>query len=226
MRTGVDVVMASPELVTLERSLSVERLASYRAASGGDLAAAMALYEWNAEVSAALGATLGHLEVLLRNAMHEALTTWSTTRFGEPRWYLDPGQVLTYRATEDIAAARQRATHGNRPETPGRVITELSLGFWRYLLASRYERTLWMTCLRSTFPGLYRRGMRRDAENAVKDLHLARNRMAHLEPMFNRPIGPLQAKALQTAGWICPTSRDWMGARCRVPQLLGRRPTP
>ena len=218
--------MAAVELVTLERRLSVERLAPYRAASGGDLAAAMALYEWNAEVSAALGAALGHLEVLLRNTMNDALTAWSTARFREPRWYLDPGQVLTYKAAQDIALARQRATRGNRPETAGRVTAELSFGFWRYLLASRYERTLWMTCLRPAFPGLYRRGMRRDADDAVSELHLARNRMVHLEPMFNRPIGPLQATSLRVAGWICPTGRDWMDAQCRVPKLLAERPIP
>jgi hypothetical protein len=56
--------MGPAELVTLEMRLSVERLAPYRAMCGGDLDAAIALYEWNAEVSAALGKTLGHLEVL------------------------------------------------------------------------------------------------------------------------------------------------------------------
>jgi hypothetical protein len=218
--------MTSAELVTLEQRLSAERLAPYRAAAGGDLSAAMALYEWNAEVSAALGTTLGHLEILLRNTMHDALTAWSAARFGEPRWYLDPGQVLTYRAGRDIDVARQRATFGNRLETSGRVTAELTFGFWRYLLSSRYDRTLWVGCLQQAFPGLYRRGMRRDADAAVSDLHLARNRMAHLEPMFNRPIGTLQATALRVADWICPTSRDWMDAQCRVPQLLGKRPTP
>ena len=218
--------MKPAELTTLERRLSVDRLRPYRVAAGGDLAAAMALYEWNAEVSAALSSTLGHLEVLLRNAMDEALTIWSTARFGEPRWYLDTGQILSYKATQDIATARTRATYGNRPESPGRVTTELSFGFWRYLLASRYDRTLWMTCLRPAFPGLYRRGTRRDIDNAVNALHLARNRTAHLEPMFNRPIAAIQTTTLQVAGWICPTSRDWIDAQSRVPQLLSKRPNP
>ncbi|MET0492141.1 MAG: hypothetical protein ABW000_03325 [Actinoplanes sp.] len=218
--------MEPSELPTLERRLSAERLAPYRAAVGANLANAIALYEWNAEVSAALGATLGHLEVLLRNTMHDALTGWSMRRFGEARWYLDPVRVLTPRASQDVAVARQRATFGGRPETPGRVTAELSFGFWRYLLAGRYERTLWMTCLRPAFPGLYRRGIRRDADQAVSELHLARNRIAHLEPMFNRPIGALQATTLSVAGWICPTSRDWLDARCRVPKLLSERPMP
>jgi hypothetical protein len=83
--------MGPTDLATLERRLSAERLAPYRVARGGDLAAALALYEWNAEMSGAFGTTLGH-----------------------------------------IAKARQRATRNGRPETPGRVVAELNLGFWRF----------------------------------------------------------------------------------------------
>jgi hypothetical protein len=106
----------------------------------------MALYAWNADVSGALGTTFGHLEVLLRNAMHEVLTAWST---------------------------RYRATRNG----------------WRFL-------------------------------------HLARNRLAHHEPMFNRPIDRLRAVALDAAEWICPVTRAWIESRCRVPQVLAARPTP
>lgn len=56
-------------------------------------AAALELYVWNAEVSAALATTIGHVEVVLRNAIHENLTAWSRQRFAEPRWYLDPGDI-------------------------------------------------------------------------------------------------------------------------------------
>lgn len=215
--------MEPAELGVLERRLSAERLGPYRVACGGDLAAALALYEWNAEVSGALGTTLGHLEVLLRNAMHDALTTWSTARHGEPRWYLDPGGLLTADAARDVDTARRRATRDGRPETSGRVVAELTFGFWRYLVASRYERTLWLDCLRQAFPELRGRGMRRDVSNAVRDLHLARNRMAHHEPMFNRSINDLRTEALRVAGWICPVSRLWIDAQCRVPQLLASR---
>lgn len=220
------MIMGPAELAMVEQRVSRERLMPYRTAANGDLPTALRLYEWNAELSSALGKTLGHLEVVLRNSMNDALTTWSAARFGEPRWYLDPSRLLNYQATNDIEKARRYATRGNRPETSGRVTAELSFGFWRYLLTSRYERTLWLTCLRASFPGLYRRGMRRDVDAAVTELHLARNRMAHLEPMFNRPIDALQTKALQVAGWICPTTRDWMKAQCRVPHLLGKRPIP
>ncbi|WP_440311559.1 hypothetical protein [Leucobacter chromiireducens] len=34
------------------------------------------------------------------------------------------------------------------------MIAELNLGFWRFLLAKRYEETLWTGTLRHAFPHL------------------------------------------------------------------------
>ncbi|MDM4723354.1 Abi family protein [Micromonospora sp. WMMA1363] len=214
--------MTPAELAVLETRLSVERLAPYRTASGDDLRAAVRLYEFNREVAAAFGATLGDLEVLLRNAMHDQLTVWSSTQHNEPRWYLDPGRLLTTDALDDIARARRRATRTGRPETPGRVVAELTLGFWRYLLASRYERTLWLPCLRGAFPHL--RGIRRDVGDAVRDLHLLRNRIAHHERIHDRPLLALHATTMNVAAWMCPVSHRWIESRCRVESLLATQP--
>ena len=138
---------------------------------------------------------------------------------------MDRDGLFTAQTTREITAARRRAGAvgggaGRRAESGGRVVAELPLGFWRYLLSSRYERTLWLPCLRDAFPGIRGRGMRRDVHDALRDLHLLRNRIAHHEPIHNRPLGELHAAALTTAGWICPTTRDWIAGRSRVPALL------
>ena len=146
--------MRQADLGLLERRLSPERLAPYRAAADGDLARAIALYERNAELSAAFWLVLGDVEVLVRNAVHEQLTVWSAGRFSQPAWYLDPGRVFNAQTRADIAAARHHLTGSGRRETPGRVVAELPLGFWRFLLSARYERTLWLPCLRAAFPGI------------------------------------------------------------------------
>ena len=75
--------MRQADLRLLERRLSPERLAPYRAAADGDLARAIRLYEQNAALSAAFWVVLGDAEVLVRNAVHEQLTTWSAGRFGQ-----------------------------------------------------------------------------------------------------------------------------------------------
>lgn len=214
-------VVTPISLTLLERRLSAERLAPYRTATGGDLTRAVALYEWNAQVSAAFWATLGHVEVLIRNAMHEQLTVWSAKRFGQPLWYLDPGRVLTEQARRDIATARQRATRDGRAETPGRVVAELNLSFWRFLLAARYERSLWRTCLWRAWPG---QGLRRIAHDRLAEVHMLRNRIAHHEPIHNRPLAELHATALIAAGWVCPATGAWIEADSQVEPLVNARP--
>ncbi|SDM98152.1 Abi family protein [Allokutzneria albata] len=208
--------MTNPALNTLlEQRFSPERLAPYRTASGGDLAAALALYERNSQIAAAFWRTLGHVEVLVRNAMHSALAD----RSGRADWYVPLAPLLTEKAQNDIATARDRVVRNGYVETPGRVVTELSFGFWRYLLAARYERTLWLPCLRGAFPHLS--GMRKDVHDKVAGLHELRNRIAHHEPVHHRPLRRLRADALVVAGWICPSARGWVGAGCWVPGAVG-----
>jgi hypothetical protein len=211
------------ELATLELRLSPERFAPYRAAAAGDLGRAVRSYERNTELSAAFWAVLSDLEIVVRNAMHESLSSWSVTAYGRPDWYADRDGIFSDQTARDIRAARRRArssASSGRAESPGRVVAELPFGFWRYLLSARYERTLWLPCLRDAFPGIRGQGMRRDVHDSMRDLHLLRNRIAHHEPIHNRPLAELHAVALTTAGWICPTTRGWIAARSRVPALL------
>jgi hypothetical protein len=156
--------------------------------------------------------------------MHEKLTAWSMDKYGHPGWYLDHGRVLNEKTTNDIDAAKHHLVANGRPETPGRVVAELPLGFWRFLLSGHYERSLWLPCLRGAFPGIEGRGMRRDVHDAMRDLHLLRNRIAHHEPIHNRPLRMLHEQALTVAGWVCPVTRQWIADRSRVPALLSAPP--
>ncbi|MBG0831655.1 Abi family protein [Planomonospora sp. ID67723] len=201
--------------------MSPERLGRYRTAVGGDLRQAIALYEWNATISATFWSTLGHLEVLIRNAMHQQLTAWSTASYAQPRWYLDPGRVFSDQTRREIAKARGRATlNGRRPETIGHVVAELSFGFWRYLLISSYDRSLWPH-LRHAWPS---RQLRRDVYDPLAQLHDLRNRIAHHEPIYERPLKELHAATLDVAGWTCPDTAAWIRSRCAVLDVLARRP--
>ena len=101
--------MYPPHLEALEQRFSQERLQHYRRAVGGDLVRAIELYEWNAQISAVFWVTLGHVEVLVRNAMHEHLTVWSQTNYRDHRSYLDYGGIFTNRTLSDIGKARERA---------------------------------------------------------------------------------------------------------------------
>lgn len=154
--------MTQDELLTLERRISLERFAPYRVVAGGDAGQAVRLYERNPELSTAFWGVLSDFEVLVRNAMHDRLTAWSLTRYGDTAWYLDHGKVFSEETYGTIEIARRHAVAQRRVETPGRVVAELPLGFWRFLLSSRYERSLWLPCLRHAFPGIQGHGLRRD----------------------------------------------------------------
>lgn len=95
------------------------------------------------------------------------------------------------------------------------------MGFWRFLLASRYERTLWRTCLYKAFPG---QGRRSAVSDKLSGLHQLRNRIAHHEPVHNRPLVALHADALQLAVWVCPTTGTWITAQSAVIAVLARKP--
>jgi hypothetical protein len=210
-------------LTRVEKALSTERLSPYLREVGGDLAVAIKMYEWNTVISAAFWADITDLEVLVRNAMHDQLTEWSVREYGESCWYLNPGGILTRRRILDIAAARTRIAHSDPPktETPGRVVAELRFGFWRYLLASSYERTLWRTCLRKGFPG---QGSRGPLHHKLTGLHNCRNRIAHHEAIYRQPLLQLHKDLLTIIEWIDPMLRQWVEQRSTVQATLAQRP--
>jgi Abi-like protein len=210
-------------LRTVQAALSVERLDPYRREVDGDLSAAIRLYEWNTVMSAALWADITDLEVLVRNTMHDQLTEWSTRRYSEPRWYLDPGRILTPRHTADVTAARVRIAHSDPPkeETPGRIVSELSFGFWRYLVARHYDDTLWRDCLRHSFPG---QPVRNPLHGRLSRLHKVRNRIAHHQGVYREALSQVHKDLLTVIEWINPTLRQWVQRRSTVQAILAQRP--
>lgn len=207
-------------LPDLESWFSADRMAPYHDACSGDGDQAAALYAWNAELSAAMWRTLGHVEVLVRNALHRELSTWSRHCCGTDRWYLKIDRLVSDNTRLDINTARRRATRNGRAETSGRVVAELNLGFWRYLLARRYDGTLWRYCMFSAFPGK----RRAEVERAIASLHVLRNRIGHHEPIHNRPIGELLALAFQVASWTNSAAGAWIAAGDATRELLAKRP--
>lgn len=202
-------------LAALADHVSAERMSTYTALTRGNVARALHLYDWNIALSSAFSADLQRFEVILRNALHVE----ASAVFGAA-WWDTPG-LLSARSCDDIRKARGRM---RRSETPGRVLAELNLGFWRFLLSSHYERTLWTPALRKAFPHL-RPAKRREVERCMTRLHEVRNRIAHCEPILGRRLDLDHRDLITVTGWISPQASAWVQATTLVPQLLKDRPT-
>lgn len=203
----------------IRHAISSERLAPYLRAAAGNLGSAILLYEWNLAISGALYEVLGVVEVVLRNAMNTQLDRNAP----HGSWYDDPQGLLSEFARRDIASARDRITRLERRETPGRVVAELNFGFWKFLLAGRYEATLWTGSLRHAFPNLQPQ-RRATVYEALDSLHTLRNRIAHHEPIHRRNLATDLTTIDRLLDWIDPEVRSWTSTLSRAVPVLAARP--
>jgi hypothetical protein len=215
----------------VEAWLSAPRFAVYLAVADHDRGRALALYEWNAQISAALLHDLAHIEVGLRNAYDRALSErWP----GPPHWTLAGETVfapvrrtrgrrrvdINERPRENLRQAIGNA--GGPAARPGKVVAELMFGFWRYLSSAAHEKTLWVPALHRVFP----RGTDRAAhvDGPVGRLHDLRNRVAHHEPLLTTDVAGRLADLLGLAARLEPELGRHLQATSTVPSLLAARP--
>lgn len=231
-----------------ERAISLPRANRYLQATTSpvtdhvDHAAAIALYERNSRLSAQAWGTISHVEVILRNIIastvtehHAATRSGSTLRwYDEPAWFLT-GKGLTSKTIRSLDMARHRIndpgpeSSTSRP-SEGRLIAELTLRFWRYLLIARYEHSLWNPAIRSRFPALGHLSgtdSRRQVYDRVEKLNYLRNRVAHHEPIYEPFTIPGHQKAIDPAevlsnaaemiSWSDPRIAEWISARAETP---------
>lgn len=205
--------------------ITAERLHSYLRAANGDLSRALALYEWNIRASEALLGQAAVVEVVVRNAIDRELGTWSLAKHGTITWF--DHVPLDAKGAADLRRARARATrYGQAPEIHGKVIAELTFGFWRYLTESRYLTTLWMPAVQHAFPGGHPHPPKRRQQVAanVQQLLFARNRVAHHEPIHARDLRKDLRAAILLVSWVSPAAVAWMNDVSTLEQVSGARP--
>lgn len=209
------------ELVPL---VTAERLGSYLRASEGDISDAFALYEWNMRAAASVMELTSMVEVLARNALDRELRAWSQERKAGASW-LDAAP-LDQQGAADLQKARGRATRGGRrSEVHGRVIAELPLGFWRYLVESRYLTALWIPATHRAFPAgdTDLRSRQKDVAFRMQQLNFVRNRAAHHEPIHSRDLSRDLQLALDLAAWISPAAKNWVDATSSLPSIISNK---
>jgi hypothetical protein len=207
------------EFAMLRAIASRERLEPYLATCFGDRSAAVRLYSWNIQVSAAFQAPLGCLEVACRNALHYRLSIL----FGRGDWWLAPNIQLHHTAQRIVTDAIQEIQRRRKRPTTGRTVAELPFGFWVSLLGSGtdYETRLWRPALRHAFPGY--RGRRALLYREFDEVRRLRNRIAHHEPIHRRDLVADHERILRLLGYISPEYAAWVRLNDRVPEVLACR---
>jgi Abi-like protein len=197
--------MRNPAInASLQVSLSPERLSKYLTATGGDLNAALALYERNTRLAESFYSPLQSMEICLRNKLAAKLAT----RYG-PNWFQNGVPPLRHDAVQSILDAVTGLQQSRTPITPGGIVAELSFGFWVGLLGPRYDATIWRQSLHSAFR---ENGapMRRDrVHGRFNALRRFRNRIAHHEPIFLQNLPDRHAEIIEATSWMCGDTAAW-----------------
>lgn len=191
---------SAANLNEIERTLSRDRLRPYHVSVGGNIELAVRLYEQNTLLSESLYGILQGLEVAFRNTIHSQLAA----DYGRTEWYdtlkLEPEQGAMLRK------AKETLNKEGKSLDAGRVVAELSFGFWTGLTGPKYD-VLWRNHLVKIFP---RRPVQRAHVQArLNSIRKLRNRVAHHEPILSRPLQKDVNQILDLISWMSPVTARW-----------------
>lgn len=203
--------MRTPQInAALELTITRPRLDKYLNASGNDLDLALGLYERNAKLSEAFYTPLQCLEICLRNRINAELST----AFGAD-WFQNGNPHLEPDALVMIQKALAQLAQDKKAPINGAVVAELSFGFWISLLGARYDGNLWRTSLYKAFVYQGKALARKRVHGRLNALRRFRNRIAHHEPIFYRPLQVAHDEIVESIAWLSPETSAWTAAQSR-----------
>jgi hypothetical protein len=196
----------------IKATLSTPRIETYEAATPDDptLSSALALYAWNAQVSAALLAPLHICEVSIRNAISEAIVAAHGPQWPWSAGFVRslPNPLVGYSARSDLLSSRVNKT------TTGQVIADLKFVFWQTMFTSRFDARLWTHHLRTVLPHADEHKttaqIRSMVYSELEQIRKLRNRIAHHEPIFQRNLATDFQKIHDLIATRCPITAAWM----------------
>lgn len=209
--------------------LSVPRLATYEDAlkqvspNASDTTNVLNFYLWNAAMSGALFFPMQLCEVVIRNAVSQAIASV----YGED-WPWNQSFVgsLADHAKPDLS--KGIGTFEPSPSMTGRVVAAMTLNFWEKMFTARHDDRIWNQNLRVVFPNLDPDLSVADARKRIYDFMQAvrtlRNRIAHHEPIFSCDINGNYKKIQWLIGIRCEKTAAWVEANQQVSCLLNSCP--
>lgn len=93
-----------------------------------------------------------------------------------------PKGISSNQSHEQISRARMQTIN----VSPGQLVAQTTIHFWKRLMSAEYQEELWKPCLKKVFPD-------KKIDRAAVSIHLeqiyaARNRIAHHEPVYGEKL--------------------------------------
>ncbi|MCH8977640.1 MAG: hypothetical protein IH945_00140 [Armatimonadetes bacterium] len=199
------------------RSIAPHRFDSYIETTNATKIEALARHSWNVALCQSLFPALHACELTLRNAFHDALAD----KYNTHTWMVGP-MVLKESQQEEVNKAIQRISSRYKSPTPGRIVAELSFGFWVRLLFKDYTEKASDPLIARSFKHSGNTKISRQLLNGTyADILELRNRAYHLEAIWNRPDLALECDDIwEAVAWINPVYAALARKDCTVRQVL------
>lgn len=205
----------------IEKTISISRFTTYRnaviASTGVDCGIkALSLYEWNANLSSDFLFPLHIYEVVLRNAISEAIAK----RYGTD-WPINTvfQNSLAYKNKRELLSIVS-----NNYQGLGKVLPELKLSWWEEMLTRRHDGRIWNVHIQTAFPNadnLTAAQIRTLLKEACFVIRKIRNRIAHHEPIFNHnKLFDIYPLIETTVAMRCKETKIWLDEIEKVNNLL------
>lgn len=197
--------MTQDDINTVRFALSHARMSTYDVAVAHDHMLALRLYSWNAQISAALFTSLQVCEVVIRNAVSDALEAVYGQNWP---WNKTFEVSLPFGRMQELISARSGA------QTVGQVIPELSFYFWQQMFTNRHFGRIWSRHIERIFPGMdatmAKQAKRIYIHDELEHIRGLRNRIAHHEPIFSSNLEADFDRIVNLVRLRCPTSAHWL----------------
>jgi len=207
----------------IERIISTERLEPYLKHHSADFEKAINHYKANIEISESFYSLLSILEIGLRNNIDYQLKK----KFNDNDWFENPEfiKIVSRFQIDRVSEARNNILREKKQITSGKIISELSFGFWTSLLDSKFERTLWKN-IRLAFPNCPKQiRQRKTMSTKFNGIRKFRNRIFHHESITwsLKALENYQNEIIQGIDWLDKGLVDWSKDLFRTEEIIRKR---
>ncbi|ELA07977.1 hypothetical protein MOMA_00020 (plasmid) [Moraxella macacae 0408225] len=208
---------SSKNYQNIKNTLSNSRLATYEKFTT-DTVQALDLYRWNLQISAALFECLAVCEVVVRNAVANAIQAEHGTDW-----------AFNVRFVRTMQQNRRDELLDVRKETTEQMICELPFVFWQGFFTARFDDELWKKHWAVALPNAKHADlptMRAEVFDNLEKIRKLRNRIAHHEPIFNRNLQGDYKRIVKIIGYCSSDTAQWVQSWQRVDEVLANKPQP